>query len=99
MIEGVLTYSTLTQHDQPFIEVDLNRIIDDIISDQEVLIEQKRARIIHEPLPAVVGAQMLLYQLFYNLINNALKFAKQDQPLVVRISAQLREPDTVSILV
>lgn len=99
MIEGVLTYSTITQNDHPFTQVNLNEIIEHIIADQEVLIAQKQARIVHESMPSISGAQMLLYQLFYNLINNALKFAKQDQSLVVRIASELLDNNMLGISV
>jgi signal transduction histidine kinase len=37
----------------------------------------------------------LLHQLFYNLINNSLKFSRQDVPPIITISGQLAEESGV----
>ncbi|MGI8634322.1 MAG: hypothetical protein ACR2KZ_02860 [Segetibacter sp.] len=57
--------------------LDLNPIIGSVENDLEVLIEQKRASIKYENIPTIEGIDFLLYQLFYNLINNSLKFSKE----------------------
>jgi signal transduction histidine kinase len=65
--------------------VDLNVILSDIVSDLEVMIQQKGAFIEHDTLPMVEGIEVLLHQLFYNLINNSLKFSKADAKPVITI--------------
>jgi PAS domain S-box-containing protein len=83
MIDGVLSYSTINAGEQPIEKVDLNKILDDIETDLEIVIQKKNATIKRAPLPVIEGASVLLYQLFYNLINNALKFSKADRtPLI-----------------
>ncbi len=57
--------------------LDLNPIIGSVENDLEVLIEKKRASIKYENIPMIEGTYFLLYQLFYNLINNSLKFSKE----------------------
>lgn len=86
MIEGVLNYSSLNSLDQKTEPVDLNKVLADITNDLEVLIHQTGALIHSDPLPEVEGIQVLLYQLFYNLINNSLKFSKQNQTPVIKIT-------------
>ncbi|WP_165871536.1 PAS domain S-box protein [Flaviaesturariibacter flavus] len=88
MIEGVLRYSSISEGEQAAGQVDLNEIIAQIRSDLEVLIADKEARIEAGPLPVLPGSSTLLYQLFYNILNNALKFAAPGRPLQVRISAE-----------
>jgi light-regulated signal transduction histidine kinase (bacteriophytochrome) len=91
MIEGVLAYSTVASTAQPIDTVDLNKIISDIETDLEVLIHQKKAAIKKGELPQIEGSGTLIYQLFYNLINNSLKFAKAGRPAMISVSAQLAE--------
>jgi signal transduction histidine kinase len=67
--------------------LDLNKTLSDIKQDLELLIEDKGAVIQHEELPAIEGVQVLIYQLFYNLINNSLKFSKETEKPVITISA------------
>jgi light-regulated signal transduction histidine kinase (bacteriophytochrome) len=59
--------------------VDPDKVLADIRNDLEVSIHQKDAVIQYDTLPAVEGVQVLIYQLFYNLINNSLKFSKNDE--------------------
>lgn len=87
MIDGVLSYSTLNSSDQPIEKVNLNSIIENIKTDLEVIIQNKHASIEHDALPEIEGAGVLIYQLFYNLINNALKFSKTDEKPLISISS------------
>jgi len=89
MIEGVLNYSMFSAAHQKIEEVSLNEIIKSIESDLEVLIAQKSATIRYQKLPTIEGASVLLYQLFYNLINNSLKFSQPGEPPVVDISSSV----------
>lgn len=88
MIEGVLNYSTVSATEQPSEAVHLNEIIQHIESDLEVLLHRKAANIQYSNLPTLVGAPVLLYQLFYNLINNSLKFARNGVAPVIQIHAE-----------
>ncbi len=86
MIDGVLTYSTLNNLDHAIEKIDLNDVISNIEKDLEILIEEKNAVIMKDKLPVIEGIPVLIYQLFYNLINNALKFSKTDQKECITIS-------------
>ncbi len=83
MIDGVLSYSTLNSGEQPIEKIDLDELVIHIESDLEVLIHKKEAVIKKNDLPEIQGASVLIYQLFYNLVNNALKFSKPDRKPVI----------------
>jgi light-regulated signal transduction histidine kinase (bacteriophytochrome) len=87
MILGVLKYSGLNETEQEIVTVDLNEIIHHIEADLEVIIHQKNAVINKENIPVLEGSAVLLYQLFYNLVNNSLKFCHH-QP-VINISSKI----------
>ena len=53
-------------------------------------IQATGARVLAEPLPAVLGDQALLVSLFQNLIGNAIKFRGQEPP-EVRIAGERRD--------
>ena len=88
MIEGVLTYSSFNALEQKNSAVDLNKILIDITTDLEMLIEQKKAIIHCSELPEIEGVEVLIYQLFYNLINNSLKFTKASEPSLISIHSE-----------
>ena len=87
IIDGVLLYSSLNAVEQTKEEIDLDELIESIAGDLEVPISEKGAEIRYRNLPTVQGSPILLYQLFYNLINNSLKFAKVGVPPVIQLTA------------
>ncbi len=98
MIDGVLLYSSLEARDQTTETIDLNEVFSQIESDLEVMITLKRASIQFNKLSTVEGSPILIYQLFYNLIYNSLKFSKPDTPPIIEITTERKE-DYVSISV
>jgi len=88
MIDGVLAYSTINEGTQNNEAVDLNEVLKNIETDLEVVFQKTAATIHYDKLPTIEGAPVLLYQLFYNLINNAIKFAKQDISPVIKLSSE-----------
>jgi PAS domain S-box-containing protein len=88
MIEGVLNYSSIDNAEQLVSSINLNETLSSIELDLEILMNQKKARIVYEALPTVKGAPLLIYQLFYNLINNSLKFTSPDMPPLITVTAQ-----------
>lgn len=92
MIEGILAYSTVKYEPQGAERVNLNGVIRDVCEDLELVIAEKGATISAQPLPPIEGSPVLLHQLFYNLMNNALKFSRPGIAPVLTIEAQEGEP-------
>jgi signal transduction histidine kinase len=88
MVEGVLNYSTINTSAQNIEAIHLDEIIKSIETDLELQIHAKKATISYSNLPAFEGAQFLIYQLFYNLVNNAIKFADETRSPTVVISGK-----------
>jgi len=87
MIDGVLSFSSINSTKQLIEKVDLNNVVKQVQNDLEIIITQKMATIKCSELPTIEGAEILIYQLFYNLVNNALKFSKPDTPPLIEINA------------
>ncbi|TDW44623.1 hypothetical protein EV144_10871 [Flavobacterium sp. 270] len=81
LITDVLNYSRVDNNLQVLTKVDLNEIIHETLNDLSLVIEEKDAIINLSKLPEVAGLSTQLRQLFFNLINNALKF-NSGQPTV-----------------
>lgn len=88
MIDGVLTYSSLNAAAQQVQVVDLNEVMKNIEADLEVMVQQTGARFHYSQLPVIEGASVLLYQLFYNLVINAIKFAREGEAPVIKITSE-----------
>ncbi|MGZ3882217.1 MAG: PAS domain-containing sensor histidine kinase, partial [Flavisolibacter sp.] len=83
LINDLLNYSTLSDTNIAFENIGLSSVIQDIMDDMEVTINEKGAIVTTDPLPHIKGIPFQVNQLFYNLINNALKFArKENQPVI-----------------
>ena len=95
IIEGLLAYSTIDKSTQPVERILLNELLENIKTDLELIIKEKGAVLIISDLPEIEGAPILIQQLFYNLIQNALKFTKANQPPRVIITSSIKVIDSV----
>lgn len=98
MIDGVLLYSSLNATELIAEPVDLNTTLKNIEDDLEVLIAQKDAVVKRSVLPTIEGSAILLYQLFYNLIGNSLKFAKPDARPLIQIGAEIEKSEGKNVV-
>jgi signal transduction histidine kinase/CheY-like chemotaxis protein len=92
LIKDVLNYSKLANQNLSFVTIDLNQILDSVLLDFELLIEERKAKIIAEQLPTIKGVELQLQQLFANLLSNALKFSGNN-PIVKISSKKLTQDD------
>nr|WP_236675968.1 ATP-binding protein [Chryseolinea lacunae] len=88
LIDDLLLYSEF--HIIPLQKepVDLNERLNQVIDDFEIYIQEKNASIQIGPLPIVPGYARQLQQMFQNLIGNALKYNRPDEPPHIVISAR-----------
>lgn len=89
LINDILVFSRVTTKAQPYNEVDLTRIVQEVLSDLEISIEQKKAKIEVAPLPKIDADEIQMRQLFQNLISNSLKFQKSHAKPVIKIRAKV----------
>lgn len=95
LISDVLNYSRIDNKLQNLEELDLNDIITETISDLSMVIEEKNALITVNSLPVVKGVKGQLRQLFYNLINNALKFNTGQPTITISSSIMSERSDSI----
>lgn len=95
LIEDVLSLSRITGNVERKI-IDPNRAVERAMSDLELKIAERKAVINVAPMPKIRGDEGYLTQLFYNLINNAIKFS--EAPPVINIDNRM-DGDIVEIRV
>ena len=83
LINDLLAFSRIGRMTTGFVDVDLNRVVDDIIGQRE----PTSGRITRGDLPVVNGEEPLLSALLTNLIGNSVKFRKPDVPIKIHIDA------------
>lgn len=90
MIDGVLQYSSLDSSEDVVELVDLNEVARNILDDLEVVINEKKAKVKIGTLPSIPGSPTLMNQLFYNLINNSLKFTRDGISPVIEVLSSIK---------
>ncbi|HEX4748674.1 MAG TPA: ATP-binding protein [Bryobacteraceae bacterium] len=96
LIQDLLSYSQIIQSGQITSGVaDLNGSLAEALAVMEQGIEESRAIIHHDYLPKVQGDEQQLSHVFQNLLSNALKYRRPEEPLVVRITSERRADEWV----
>jgi len=85
LINDILRFSKIAVEKQSFEEVDLNGVIEEVLSEMEPVIREKNAEIELDRLPMLPASTVLMGPLFSNLISNALKYSKKKEVPRVRI--------------
>ncbi|WP_310586703.1 PAS domain S-box protein [Telluribacter sp. SYSU D00476] len=95
LIDDLLDYSSARKAENSFRKVDLNKVLEAVKEDLELVITEKNATITYEELPTIKAIPLQMRQLFYNLLNNALKYSKSD--IAPRITITVSNTCTKSI--
>ncbi len=93
LINNLLDFSRVTKGNLSFSNTDLNFILKEVRSDLELKISETEATITSDALPAIEADPLQMRQLFLNLLNNALKFRKEDVSPVINISCSELDPE------
>ena len=91
MIQGLLDYSNVGTQKEKCEPLNVEDILKQVLYNLNALIEENNVIITHDPLPVINGDSKQVVQLFHNLIENAIKFRKEDVPPKIHISASLDE--------
>ncbi len=82
MIQGLLDYSRVGARENDFCSVDLARVVREVESDLEIMIQKDSARIEMGSLAVIEADPHQMRQLFQNLLSNALKFHGDKSPVI-----------------
>ena len=93
LIQDLLAYSRVTTKTRPFSSVDLAETTGAILSDLTMRLEETEGRVEIGELPTIDADAMQMRQLFQNLIDNGLKFHRENEPPVVRVYVQQEKPN------
>ena len=88
MIQGLLDYSQVETKGNKFKEISAEKALGAALSDLQNSIDQCHAEVTHDSLPFIFADECQIVRVFQNLIGNALKFRKKDEPPKIHISAK-----------
>jgi light-regulated signal transduction histidine kinase (bacteriophytochrome) len=88
LIREVLEYSKIAYSTKEFVPIDLHGVLQNVLGDLDLLLEESGTVVEYKGrLPVIEAIPLQMHQLFYNLVNNAVKFRKEGVPSRIRISA------------
>lgn len=88
LINDLLSFSRVTTKQKPFVKVDLNQVMDRVLSDLDYAIEDEGAQLYIEPLPVIDADASQMGQVFMNLLSNSLKFHQVEVAPAIRITCE-----------
>jgi len=95
LINDLLAFSRVITKAQPFTPVNLAEVAAAVVDDLKGRIELVKGRVDVGSLPVIEAEPLQMRQLLQNLIGNALKFRRPEEPPVVKVEAQIiPDPDT-----
>lgn len=95
-LKDVLNYASLDK-EESFELLELNEVMISVQNDLELVIQEKGATVNVAKLPKIKGVPQQMHQLFYNLLNNALKFSKTGESPVIDVKwSRIGNPELLS---
>ncbi len=97
LLDSLLIYSRVSTEIRPIESTDLRKTVEQALSNLELIIEEKDARVEVGELPTVEVDRMQMVQVFQNLIGNALKFQRENEiPRIKIYTRKTRDGDGAS---
>lgn len=88
LIEGLLTFSRLSQQPLNKQKVDVHDLVNSVLKDFNAERKERCVKIILGNLPSCEADPVLLRQVFFNLLSNALKFTRQKKEAFIEIGSR-----------
>jgi signal transduction histidine kinase len=88
LVNDLLDFSRVGRGDITFSEVNLNEVLVTVRQNLARSMEESGAVINAEPLPVIVAEPSQMSQLLQNLVGNAIKFRRKNEPPTIEITIQ-----------
>ena len=93
-INSLLEYSRVGTKGKPLKPTDCEAVLEMALENLTILIEKSGAVVTHDPMPKVVADGAQIVSVFQNLIENAIMYCDENQPLI-HISARKKDDEWV----
>lgn len=95
LLEALREYIYISESgDEPWTAVDCNAVVRTVLANLRGVIAESNAVILCDPLPSIQCIEVLLIQLFQNLIGNAIKYRAENRVPEISITGHVREDGT-----
>lgn len=88
LLKALLAYWEVADRERDIpVAIDCGAVLEKTLFNLQAAIAESGALVTHDPLPSVVGEEILLMQLFQNLISNSIKYRGEETPRI-HVSAE-----------
>ncbi len=94
LIDDLLEYSRVKRVGRPTESVDMGQVLEQVLGSLRVSLDGAVALVTHDSLPTITADSIQMHQLLQNLISNAVKYRRGENPRV-HVSAELKGPEWV----
>jgi hypothetical protein len=91
LIDDLLRLSHASHAELVWTSVDMNQLVETILSELEQVVKGRNIIWKRPPLPVVSGDAALLKQALINLISNALKYSRNRNPAEIEIATEIKD--------
>lgn len=95
LIDDLLAFSRLGKKELKTGKVDVQELVNAVVADIDVAQWNANSKIVVTELLPVVAERNLLYQVFFNLITNALKYSSKKENPVIEIASYRKDNENV----
>lgn len=99
MINALLSYSRINFQGEKFTPTDLNKVLEEVLSDLEITIRDSGGQVQVNPLPVIDADPVQIHHLLQNLVGNAIKFHRANTPPVVKVRVSAQDETHVTLVV
>jgi signal transduction histidine kinase len=85
LVNTVLELSRIETRHERLVPVDLSQVVAEVANSLEFRLRELGGSIEADPLPVVNGDPVRIHQVFANLLDNAVKYARRDVPLRIEV--------------
>ncbi|MBI0584160.1 MAG: PAS domain S-box protein [Methanomassiliicoccus sp.] len=82
LIDDLLEFSRIERRGRPAEHVAMETVLDKVTRDLKMSIKESGAVITHDPLPSLQADRVQMTQLLQNLVDNAIKYCREEAPRV-----------------
>ena len=95
LIEGLLAFSRMERKEIELLEIDMGKMADAVFNEIKSLTPERTLQFNVESLPSAYGDPLLLNQVFFNLISNAIKFTRGKDKAIIEVGGWGEERENV----
>jgi len=89
LVDDLVKYAFSATADVHKDSINLNKVVNEVRDDLELVINESKAKIEVGELPSIYGSKVQMRQLFANLISNAIKYSKKNVAPEITITAEI----------